>query len=105
MNEGITDADDYANWLRWVADVEQGKRTRRESAPDAVATLMLQQTYPTDISSIPTLLQVVQVKDDDFNCTTTGLSSSACHDEMGDRWREVSQQIRIDSGLDEKAQQ
>jgi hypothetical protein len=58
MNEEITDADDYADWLRWVADAEQGKRTRRESTPDADATLVLQQTYPTDISSIPTLLQV-----------------------------------------------
>ncbi len=25
MDEEITDADDYADWLRWVADVEQGK--------------------------------------------------------------------------------
>ncbi len=103
MNEEITDADDYADWLRWVADAKQGEQTRRESAPDVVATLMLQQTYPTDISSISTLLQAVQVKDDDFSYTTTGPSSSACHDEMGDRWREVSQRTRIDSGLDEEA--
>jgi len=25
MNEKITDADDYADWLRWVADAKQGK--------------------------------------------------------------------------------
>jgi hypothetical protein len=25
MNEEIVDADDYADWLRWVADAEQGK--------------------------------------------------------------------------------
>ncbi len=90
MNEEITDADDYADWLRWVADAEQGRRTRRESTPDTVATLVLQQTYPTDISSIPTLLQAAQVKGDDFSCTTTGPSSSYCHDEVGNRWREVS---------------
>jgi hypothetical protein len=104
MNEEITDADDYADWLRWVADAEQGKRTRRKSAPDAVATLMLQQTCPRDISSIPTLLQAVQVKDDNFSCTTTESSSSSCQDEVGNRWREVSQRIRIDSGLDEEGQ-
>jgi hypothetical protein len=104
MNEEITDADDYADWSRWVADAEQGKRTRRKSAPDAVATLMLHQTYPRDISSIPTLLQAVQVKDDDFSCTTTKSSTSSCQDKVGNRWREVSQRIRIDSGLDEEGQ-
>ncbi len=104
MNEEITDVDDYADWLRWVADAEQGKRTQRESTPDVVAMLVLQQTYPMDISSTPTLLQAVQVKADDFSCTTTGPSSSSCHDEMGNRWREVSQRIRIDSGLDEEGQ-
>ncbi|CAM6073884.1 unnamed protein product [Sphagnum tenellum] len=25
MKEEITDADDYADWIRWVADAEQGK--------------------------------------------------------------------------------
>jgi hypothetical protein len=104
MNEEITDADDYADWLRWVADAKQGRRTRRGGTPDAVATLVLQQTHPTDISSIPTLLQAVQVKDDDFSCTTTGSSSSSCQDEVGNRWREVSQRIKIDSGLDEEGQ-
>jgi hypothetical protein len=94
MNEEITDADDYADWLRWVVDAEQGKRTRRRSALDAVAMLMLQQTYQTDIPSIPTLLQAVQVKDDDFSCTITGFSSSSCQNEVGNRWREVSQRIR-----------
>jgi len=25
MKEEITDADDYADWIQWVVDVEQGK--------------------------------------------------------------------------------
>jgi len=25
MKEEITDADDYADWIQWVSDVEQGK--------------------------------------------------------------------------------
>jgi len=104
MSGEITDANDYADWLRWVTDAEQGKRTQRESTPDADATLVLQQTYPTDISSIPTLLQVVQVKGDDFSCTTTGPSSSSCHDELTIRWRKISQRIKIDSSLDEGGQ-
>jgi hypothetical protein len=104
MNEEITNVDDYADWLRWVANAEQGKQTRRESTPDADATLVLQQTYPTDISSILTLLQAVQVKGDDFSCTTTGPSSSSCHDELTTRWREISQRIKIDNSLDEGGQ-
>jgi hypothetical protein len=25
IKEEITDADDYADWIRWVSDAEQGK--------------------------------------------------------------------------------
>jgi hypothetical protein len=25
MKEEITNADDYADWIRWVSDLEQGK--------------------------------------------------------------------------------
>jgi len=41
MNEEITDADDYADWMRWVADAEQSKRAMCESTPDVAVTLML----------------------------------------------------------------
>jgi len=105
MDEEIMDVDDYADWLRWVADAEQSRRTRRETTPDAVATFALQQTSPKDISSIPTLLQAVHMKDGDFSCTTTESSSSSGHDEMGTRWREIWQRIRIDCSLDEGGQQ
>jgi len=104
MNEKITDAYDYVDWLRWVADAEQSRRAMRETTPDAVTTLALQQTDPKDISSIPMLLQAVQMKDGDFSCTTTEPSSSSCHDEMGTRWREICQRIRIDRSLDEGGQ-
>jgi hypothetical protein len=26
MKEEITDADDYADWIQWVSDAEQGKQ-------------------------------------------------------------------------------
>jgi len=105
MDEEITDADDYADWLKCVADVEQSGQARRETTPDAVATLALQQTNPKDISSIPTLLQAVQMKDGNFSCTTAKPSNSSCHDEMGTRWREIYQRIRIDRSLDKGGQQ
>ncbi len=41
MNEEVTDADDYADWMRWVADAEQSRRAMSKSTPDAVVTLML----------------------------------------------------------------
>ncbi len=105
MNEEVTDADDYADWMRWVADAEQSRRAMSESTPDAVVTLMLQQLGLRDTSSIPTLLQAVQMKDGDSNCNTTELLKSSSHEEMGTRWREICQRIRIDSSLDEGGQQ
>jgi predicted aspartyl protease len=89
MNEKVTNVDDYANWMRWVADAEQSRRAMCESIPDAVVTLMLQQPGLRDTSSIPTLLQAVQMKDGDSSCSTTKLLRSSSHDEMGTRWREI----------------
>jgi len=85
MNEKVTDADDYADWMRWVADAKQSRRAMCESTPDAIVTLMLQQPGLRDTSSIPTLLQAVQMKDGDSNCSTTKLLRSSSHDEMGTR--------------------
>jgi len=48
-------------------------RASKYSLPDAAVTLMLQQPSLRDTSSIPTLLQVVQMKDGDFSCSTTEL--------------------------------
>jgi hypothetical protein len=56
MNEELTTADDYADWMKWVADVEQSRRAMCECTPYAVVTLMLQQPNLRDTSSIPTLL-------------------------------------------------
>jgi hypothetical protein len=105
MNEEVTDADDYADWIRWVVDAEQSRRTMCESTPDVVVTLMLQQPGLRDTSSIPMLLQAVQMKDGNSNCSTTELLKSSSHDKMGTRWREICQRIRIDNNLDEGGQQ
>jgi len=43
MKEEITDADDYADWIRWVSDAEQGK----QAFPGA-----------TTCAEVPVLLQV-----------------------------------------------
>jgi hypothetical protein len=105
MNEEVTDADDYADWMRWVADAEQSRQAMSKSTPNATVTLMLQQPGLRYVSSIPTLLQAIQMKDGNSGRNTTELLRSSSHDEMGTRWREICQQIRIDDSLDEEGQQ
>ncbi len=45
------------------------------------------------------------MKDGDSGRSTTELLRSSSHDEMGTRWREICQRIRIDDSLDEEGQQ
>ncbi len=69
MNEELTEADDSADWIRWVADAEQSGCAKR--TPNAAVTLVLQQPSPCDTPSILMLRQVMQIKDDDFDRSTT----------------------------------
>jgi hypothetical protein len=91
MNEEVTDADDYADWMRWASDVEQSRRAMCECTPDVVVTLLLQQPNLRDTSSISTLLQAVQMKDGDSDRSTIELLGSSSHEEMDTRWREICQ--------------
>jgi len=59
MEEEITDANDYADWMRWVSDVEQCRQAMYESTHDAVVPLLLRQPNRRHASSIPALLQTV----------------------------------------------
>ncbi len=105
MNEEVTNADDYADWMRWASDAEQSRRAMCECTPDAAVTLLLQQPSLRDTSSIPTLLQAVQMKDGDSDRSTTELLGSSSHEEMDTRWKDICQRIRIDNSLDEGGQQ
>ncbi len=42
MKEEIADADDYADWIRWVSYAEQGRQAMYESTRDATIPLLLQ---------------------------------------------------------------
>ncbi len=105
MAEEVTDANDYADWIRWVSDVEQSKQDMYESTHDVVVPLLLQQTSRGHTSSIPALLQTVHVKNGNFDCKPTEQLASSSHHEMDIRWREICQRIKIDIGLDEEGQQ
>jgi hypothetical protein len=50
MNEEITEGDDYADWIRWVADAEQSMR--KERTPKDMMTLVHRST---DIAAVPAL--------------------------------------------------
>ncbi|CAM6050336.1 unnamed protein product [Sphagnum compactum] len=42
MKEEITDANDYADWIEWVSDAEQGKQAFSEAANCAEVHVLLQ---------------------------------------------------------------
>ncbi|CAM6017523.1 unnamed protein product [Sphagnum balticum] len=56
MEEEITDADDYVDWLRWVFDAEQSGQTMYDSTHDAAIPLLLQQPSQGHTPLIPALL-------------------------------------------------
>jgi hypothetical protein len=76
-----------------------------ESTHDAIVPLLLQQTSRGQTSSIPVLLQTVQVKNGNSDYKPTEQLASYNHHETDSRWREICQRIRIDTRLDEEGQQ
>jgi hypothetical protein len=88
MKEEISDSDDYADWIQWVSDAEEGKQTNRELVRCA---------------KVPTLLQIHQMSGSDTRSKQLALSSD--HPKMSTRWEEISQKIRIDHNLGEEKKQ
>jgi hypothetical protein len=91
MKEEITNADDYADWIRWVSDAEQGRQAMYESTRGVVVPPLLQQPSQIHASSIPALLQMVQMRDGNSDGSHTEQLTSANHCEMNTRWREICQ--------------
>jgi hypothetical protein len=102
MKKEITDADDYADWIRWVSDAEQGRQAMYESTRGVVVPPLLQQPNRIHVSSIPPLLQTVQMRDGNSDGNHTEQLTSANHCEMDTRWREIYQRIKIDTSLEEE---
>jgi hypothetical protein len=42
MKEEITDSDDYADWIQWVSDAEQGKQVISATSKHEEAPVLLQ---------------------------------------------------------------
>ncbi len=85
MREETGDSDEYADWIKWVADAEQKKQ-----APSGANNV-----------EVPALLQVQQ-SDDDGSCKNPK-DQIASTDEfgVGSRWKDICQKLRIDPALDE----
>jgi hypothetical protein len=105
MIEEITDGDDYADWIRWVSDAKKSRQTLHESMHDVPMPLLLQQHSPEHDSSIPMLLRTVQVKNGNSDYKPTEKFASSNHPELGIRWREICERIKIDTDLGEHGQQ
>jgi hypothetical protein len=85
--------------MQWVRDAEQSRRTER--APDVAAKISLQRSGQMNVPSIPTLRQVMHIKNDDSDHNTAKRLGLPSHEEMGTRWSKICQRIRIDNSLDE----
>jgi hypothetical protein len=85
MKEEITDADDYADWIQWAADAEQGKQTLPEV---------------TSAAEVSVILQVQQM---DIVDSSSNIKERIADNRKEDsRWGEICRKIRIYRNLDEE---
>jgi hypothetical protein len=105
MTEEIADGDDYADWIRWASDAEKSTPSVHESTHDVHVPMLLQQHSTGHDSAIPMLLQTVQVENGDSDCKPTRKFASHNHLEVGIRWKEICERIKIDNNLGEHGQQ
>jgi hypothetical protein len=99
MNEEITEGDDYADWIRWVADAEQSMRDERTARDTMI--FASQQCRSMDTAPVPTLQQVIPTRNDESECAITAQLDSSVHEERDTRWSEICQRIKVDRNLDE----
>ncbi len=76
-----------------------------ESTHDVHVPLLLQQLCPEHDSAIPMLLQTVQVKDGNSDFEHIEKFGSSNHCELGIRWKEICERIKIDADLGERGKQ
>jgi hypothetical protein len=84
MKEEITDADDYADWIRWAANGEGRKKGLSQATEATKESILLQiQEVETTASDDRIREQIVD-----------GLKDDA-------RWKDICQKFRINQDLDE----
>jgi hypothetical protein len=85
MKEETGESDDYADWIKWVADEEQRKQLT-SGAVNVKATALLQVQQLNDVVSCENRENQI-----------TGNKES----DEDSKWKDICQKIRIDSSLDE----
>jgi hypothetical protein len=90
MEEEITDADDYAGWIKWVSNAEKGKQAIFESANRA---------------EVHVLLQIHQMNRGDSHNNCKEQLALSDKRKLNTRWEEICQKIRVDHDLDEEKRQ
>jgi glyoxylate carboligase len=70
MEEKIIDADDYADWLKWVSDAKRRKQTMFES---------------TNFEEIPVLLQIHETEGGDVHNNSNNKLTTSDNDEVSTR--------------------
>ncbi|CAK9881424.1 unnamed protein product [Sphagnum jensenii] len=84
MKEELSDADDYTDWIRQAADGDHCKQNPSEA---------------TNVTGKSILLQVQQIK---VPASSSTVKKEITEDLKGKgRWKDISQKLRIDQGLDE----
>jgi hypothetical protein len=85
MKEEITDADDYADWIQWVADAWQGKQALSGATNGAEVSVLL------------------QVQHMDITYSHNSLKERLDDNRKADsRWCEICQKMRVDQDLNKE---
>jgi hypothetical protein len=90
MKEETADANDYADWIKWVADAEQGKH----AITDNVTSV-----------GVPILLQVQQLNDAAGCNSFKQQMTSTDNPGASSRWEDICRKLRVDQNLDEQKRQ
>jgi hypothetical protein len=87
MRKEITNADDYADWIKWVADVEQ----KKQALVDGLNHV-----------EVPVLLQVQQLNDVALCNNFRDQIVSTDDPRVSSRWEDMCQKLCVDQNLDEQ---
>jgi len=86
MREETANADNYADWIKWVVDVEQWKQALFGGVTNV---------------EVPVLLQVQQLNDAAPCSNFKDQTAYTCEPGVSSRWEDICQKLKIDQNLDE----
>ncbi len=101
MTEVVEEGDDYADWIRWVSDVEKSRQAMRDvPAPQ----LSHQHSWRHD-SALSGLLPTIHIENNHSECQFSMKPASFNPLALNVRWKEICERIKIDTDVGEHGQQ